>query len=466
MKINKSGFVIYKNDISDECIQKIKNDLTFELSSKMFDFSGKVEYFQVYKENDRKLYLPRYYGLNTICSIDNAKEILLENAIPIDLYFDGKLYIKQENIVNYTMNILYESGGIVLCEDPGGGKTICSLYIVKELGLKTLILVNTELLMNQWKSRIEQFLPGARIGIIRGKNKIDIDNKDIVISTIQSISRFHYPKDTFLSFGFTIYDECHHVCAKTFSECLWKVNTYYNLGLSATPYRKDNMHILFDYFFGKIYNFREFQSNNNIVQVYFKKYSNKLTQKEYKIRDKLNIPKMITTITNDVERNQMLFDMIDELIQNPERNIIILSERREHCNMIYNHCSEKYTFEKFGLFIGGKKKSYYDEILDYRILIGTYEMIAEGFDKKEINTILLASPPIKSDIEQISGRALRKKHNIDVHIIDIYDVYSLFNGLYHKRKSVYLKNNFIIELDNEKINETIETIPQNSNFFS
>jgi superfamily II DNA or RNA helicase len=449
MKINKSGYVIYKNDITEELLEMIKHDLTFEVSSKMFDFSGNQDYFRVYKENDRKLYIPRYYGLLKIQNIE-YKDILLENTISIDLYFNGTLYEKQQNIVNHTLDILHSNGSIVLCEDPGGGKTVCALYIIKQLAFKTLILVNTELLMNQWKTRIEQFLPGSRIGIIRGKNKIDIEHKDIVISTIQSISRFHYPKDTFSSFGFTIYDECHHVCAKTFSECLWKCNTYYNLGLSATPIRKDNMHILFDYFFGSIHNFREFQSNGNIVNIYFKKYSNPITQKEYKIRDKLNIPKMITTITTDEQRNTMLLDIVYELIDDKMRNIIILSERREHCNYIYTTCKEKYPFEQFGLFIGGKKKSYYDEILNYRILIGTYEMIAEGFDKKEINCILLASPPIKSDIEQISGRALRQKHTIDVHIIDIYDTYSIFNGLYRKRKHIYEKNNFKIEGQSQK----------------
>jgi len=41
--------------------------------------------------------------------------------------------------------------------------------------------------MNQWIERIEQFLPNARVGKIQGEH-IDIDNKDIVLGMLQSLS--------------------------------------------------------------------------------------------------------------------------------------------------------------------------------------------------------------------------------------------------------------------------------------
>ena len=40
--------------------------------------------------------------------------------------------------------------------------------------------------MNQWKERIEQFLPEARVGKIQGQ-KFDIDDKDIVLGMLQSL---------------------------------------------------------------------------------------------------------------------------------------------------------------------------------------------------------------------------------------------------------------------------------------
>ena len=88
--------------------------------------------------------------------------------------------------------------------------------------------------MDQWKERIEFFLPDARVGKIQG-DVVKIEDKDIVIGMLQSISMKDYPDDVFNSFGFVIYDECHHLGAEVFSRSLIKVGCKYILGLSATP---------------------------------------------------------------------------------------------------------------------------------------------------------------------------------------------------------------------------------------
>ena len=45
----------------------------------------------------------------------------------------------------------------------GYGKTVLGLYLATKLKLKTLVIVHKEFLMNQWKERIEQFVPDARV---------------------------------------------------------------------------------------------------------------------------------------------------------------------------------------------------------------------------------------------------------------------------------------------------------------
>ena len=51
--------------------------------------------------------------------------------------------------------------------------------------------------MTQWRDRIKQFLPEARIGKIQ-QNTVDIENKDIVYAMVQSLSMKEYDEDTFL----------------------------------------------------------------------------------------------------------------------------------------------------------------------------------------------------------------------------------------------------------------------------
>jgi hypothetical protein len=51
---------------------------------------------------------------------------------------------------------------------------------------------------------------------------IDIDNKDIVLAMLQSLSMKDYPSTMFDSFGVTIIDEVHHISSETFSNALFK----------------------------------------------------------------------------------------------------------------------------------------------------------------------------------------------------------------------------------------------------
>ena len=71
-----------------------------------------------------------------------------------------------------------------------------------------------------------EFLPNARIGIIQGP-KIDIENKDIVLSMLQSLSIKTYENKVFENFGLAIVDECHHIAAEVFSRALSKINSFY-----------------------------------------------------------------------------------------------------------------------------------------------------------------------------------------------------------------------------------------------
>ena len=85
--------------------------------------------------------------------------------------------------------------------------TIMALNIISKLKKKTLIVVHKEFLLRQWIERIEEFLPGTKVGKIQGEI-IDIKDKDIVIGMLQSLSMKDYPSSLFKSFGLTCYDEC------------------------------------------------------------------------------------------------------------------------------------------------------------------------------------------------------------------------------------------------------------------
>ena len=69
---------------------------------------------------------------------------------------------------------------------------------------------------------------------------IDIDDKDIVIGMLQSLSVKEYPSDMFSSFGLTIVN-VPFISSEVFSRSLQKIVTKNVLGLSATHARKDGL---------------------------------------------------------------------------------------------------------------------------------------------------------------------------------------------------------------------------------
>ena len=200
--LGEKGYSIFKECLSVEEQHFIRTELTV----KPFIPKSPIQPnpFPIYLESPLKLYMPRYFGIDTYGPPD---KILINSGNNISLQFSGELRPYQNAIVDKYIKHVGDCGGGLLDVDPGKGKTVMALNIVSRLGKCALVIVHKSFLLNQWIERIEQFLPGARVGKIQGQI-LDIDNKDIVIGMLQSLSMKEYPKDTFRNFGLAIYDEC------------------------------------------------------------------------------------------------------------------------------------------------------------------------------------------------------------------------------------------------------------------
>jgi superfamily II DNA or RNA helicase len=201
-KICYRGYVIPYNQ---EHYELIKKDLTvkpFVLPD--YDFNNNP--FPVYRKSEKWIYLPKFYGIEKygIPSINDERV-----GDDIDLEFKGSLKDAQKPVVEKVINTLNNNDSAVLSLMTGFGKTVVGLYTISKIKKKTLIIVHKEFLLNQWIERIKEFLPDARIGRIQ-KNVVDVENKDIVIAMLQSITvrKVSYPKETFDSFGYVLVDEC------------------------------------------------------------------------------------------------------------------------------------------------------------------------------------------------------------------------------------------------------------------
>jgi len=355
------------------------------------------------------------------------KKNTLSEGDPIALTFEGTLRDIQEQTIEATLKAFKEHGGGIVSLDTGLGKTVVALKLISLMGVKSLVIVHAEFLLEQWAERIKQYLPGARIGIIR-QDRCEVENVDICIGMIQTIIKREYSKDFFSSFGALYADESHHVSSKTFSSLFFKIQTKYMVGLSATPERKDGLSKVMYWFFGpQIITIRR-ETDIPSVRFVFTDVSN--FEEKFNRLGKINNPMMITDLTIKKDRNVLLISTINQyLLQN--RKILVLTDRRDHCNLLLSLLPEGVA----GVYLGGMKTQDRKITTECKVIIGTYQASGEGFDVPELDTLILATP--KSDVQQAVGRILRQKNKNEPLIIDIVDSFSIFKGQYYKRRKFY-----------------------------
>jgi len=211
--LTRNGYKLEKSAIPD--ITKLKKELTVKPNiPAVFVQPRFVKKYPVYSETENFLYVPKQFG---VARFGPAATDMV--AVASDRWeFTGSLRPLQVDVVSK-----YTQDGMI-CLQTGGGKTVCALYIASTLKLKTLIVVHNTFLKDQWEDRIRAFLPKARIGRIQGET-VNVDEQDIVIAMIQSLSMKDYPKGTFAGFGLTIVDECHHIASEVFVQAFQKITS-------------------------------------------------------------------------------------------------------------------------------------------------------------------------------------------------------------------------------------------------
>lgn len=402
-----------------------------------------VKSYPVYHETESFLYLPKQFGIQ---HLGQPASVECKSVRTPDEYwmFTGALREAQQEVVDAYLKPEAKDG--LICLQTGGGKTVCGLYIASQLKLKTLIVVNNTFLRDQWKERIEGFLPRARIGTIQGETT-DVANKDIIIAMIQSISMKEYPKEVFAGIGLTIVDECHHIASEVFVRAFPKITSQHMLGLSATPERKDGLMHVISWFMGPIlYKSEGTDKEDNEVQVEVYAYKHEdpeFNKIVYNQQGVMFTSVMVTKLAEFEPRTAFLADLLGEIMQESSRQILLLTDRVQHCKDILATMKDK---EKACILESKVPAATRSEwCATKQVLIATYAMCKEGFDVPSLNTLIMATP--RPDIEQIVGRILRterSKRTVPPLIVDIVD--ETFRRQFQERLSLYKKRKYAVSM--------------------
>jgi superfamily II DNA or RNA helicase len=317
--------------------------------------------------------------------------------------------------------------------------TVCALYIIATLKKKALIVVHKDFLLNQWKERIDQFLPSAKVGLIKAKT-CDIEGKDVVIGSLQSLSMKTYDATVFDGFGLICVDECHRTGAEVFSRVYKRINVRYSLGLSATVNRKDGLSKVFKWHIGGIV--YKGSKRKDVVQIFIDNFdhpSEMYCKEVLMYNGSVNMSRMINNICDFQPRVEYLVNRIREILaKEPKRKVLVLSDRRKHLEAIKSCLDGSNDEITSGFYYGGMKPSELKVSEEQQVLLATYAFCAEGLDVPKLDTLILGSP--KSDIIQSLGRILREKERDRLHVpmvIDIVDSFSIFPSQAGKRMKYY-----------------------------
>jgi hypothetical protein len=218
------------------------------------------------------------------------------------------------------------------------------------------------------------------------------------------------------------------------------------------------MRRVFEYYIGKsVYTLKNKELCDVIVQVhkYFETHIDYSTVK-LMWNGKENGAGMINNICTFRPRTEyMIFVLKDILSKEPERRVLILSERRNQLKDIEQFIVEhNIANSSYGYYVGGMKQTDLALSAEKQIILATYQLASEGFNVPSLNTIIFASPI--SDIQQSIGRILREipeKRKYIPLCIDIFDDFSIFKRKGASRLKFYNSNKYNVSfyVDNEKI---------------
>jgi superfamily II DNA or RNA helicase len=363
-EIGHLGYSITLKSLPPHFLNEIKTDLTVKpLENPNFQ-TNEIAY-PVYRISKTKIYLPRFYGLS---KFGEPKVNKLKTGESINLEFKGTLRELQQETIDAVVKNNY-CGLISLAT--GLGKTVVALKLVSLMKVKTMVVVHADFLLDQWKERIKQYLPDARIGVVK-QDLCQIENTDIVIGMIQTIIKREYPKGTFDSIGMLQIDECFPYRQRIItSSGSMEIGTIYNLWNSkkqlplVLSFNEEKQ--VFEY---KKITYAWEKVNENLLKISYSKTNIKCTENHkiltldgYKPAKELEVGDLIKCNFNE----KLEESMVAKALNNDQYqvflgsylgdgNIHILPSQRYRLRIIHGEKQEEYCKWKSSMFDSIAKK--------------------------------------------------------------------------------------------------------------
>lgn len=477
MRIIVSNIIEIQNP-SQIVLKWVKETLTIknpEYSKKVrlgFWTGNTPKFIKLYDCYSDKVYIP-------VGCLENIKILLTNEDTIYDVRSEVSANIKSHIVLRdyqkpsltpFISRFHSHTNGLIIA-GCGLGKTNMGLEIASQLNQKTLFITHTLDLCKQAETRCKDNMECKTSLITEGK--VDLSG-DIVFATVQTLIKNldSISPDTF---GLIITDECHKICCSPsaigmFRQSIEHFAAKYKIGLTATLYRSDGLHMCIPRIVGNIlYEIKDEGANyvgylDEKPVISFDKSQFQVPAKVtfietgYKIKEivagkiiyhdvfdtneVINFSKLMNDLCGNDKRN----NLIAKYVLRTKGSSIILSDRVEQLKTLYKMIPNSV------LITGTTKKQDREQALKdvgegrVQCLIASYKIAKEGLDLPILENLFMASP-VKDDavVVQSIGRIQRPFGNKQIaNVFDFTDnEVSTLERFYRKRKSIYKKRSWL-----------------------
>ena len=351
---------------------------------------------------------PLHFALPRGC-LDEMKRTLQElriktvvrderfGGIPLNVTFQGTLRPEQQAAADAM--IQHETG--VLAATTAFGKTVLAAWLIAQRGVNTLVLVHRQQLKEQWIERLSEFLGVAAktIGSLGGGRKKLTGVLDVAL--VQSLVHKDAVDDRVGDYGHLVFDECHHLSARSFELVARRAKARFVTGLSATLTRKDGHHPIIFMQCGPVR-----YSVDAKKQAAARPFTHRVIVRPTGFRPtappeddpRVEFHKLCEALRNEDARNEMICgDVLSAVLEG--RSPLLLTERIEHVLSLAQRLSHE--IPHIITLRGGMGKKDLQGALESlakipvdvgRVILATGRYIGEGFDDSRLDTLFLTLP--------------------------------------------------------------------------
>lgn len=361
----------------------------------------------------------------------------------IDLRFEGELRDEQQAAVNAML--AHDTG--VLVAPPGAGKTVMACGVIAERNVSTAILVNRAELLQQWRTRLTQFLSltGKQIGQLGGGRRKRRGVVDLIM--MQSIAHRNGDPSILEEYGQVIVDECHAIAAPAAEAAIRGVNVRHWVGLTATPYRADKMDGLITMECGPI---RHTIAASSTTDRHLIVHNTAFETDE----PGTEIQAIYTELVADAGRNELIVSEVISAVSGGRR-CLVLTSRLDHLDVLVRHIRERTdapVLALHGRLPPAERRVLRERINDLGtsadpfVLVAIDKVAGEGIDLPSLNTLFLTVPvSFKGRVIQQIGRVTRGDTQADAIVHDFRDsAVPTLENMHHRRRRVMTKEGFTL----------------------